>query len=133
MLDNRSIAFKLILFFTLGSGIILLLVMAFDFRYSRRMIETDLEESARHLVSSSVNKIDRILKPVEKVPENLASFLEDNTLNEKQIISLLKALVERNTDVYGAAVAFEPDVFRKGGRPFALNTSIWETRLITIF
>ena len=119
MLNNRSIAFKLILFFTLGSGIILLLVLAFDFRYSRKMIEYDLEESARHLVSSSVNKIDAILKPVQKVPENLACYLENNTLSEKEIISLLRAVVERNTDIYGAAVAFEPDVFGKGGKPFA--------------
>jgi len=119
MLNNRSIAFKLILFFTVGSGLILLFVLAYDTRYSRRMIEYDLEESARQLVSASVNKIEAILKPVQKVPENLACFLENNTLSEREVISLLKAVVERNTDIYGAAVAFEPEVLGQGGRHFA--------------
>ncbi len=119
MLKNRSIAFKLILFFTAGSGLILLFVLAFDTRYSRRLIEKDLEESARNLVSSSVNRIDAIMKPVQKVPENLACFLENNTLSEKEVISLLKAVVERNTDIYGAAVAFEPEALGQGERHFA--------------
>jgi sigma-B regulation protein RsbU (phosphoserine phosphatase) len=113
MLNNRSLAFKLILFFTLGSSLILLFVLAYDTRYSRRMIEHDLEESARYLVSSSVNKIDATLKPVQKVPENLACFLENSSLSEKEVISLLRAVVERNPDIYGAAVAFEPGVFGK--------------------
>ena len=119
MLNNRSLAFKLILFFTLSSGLILLVVLAYDFRYSRKMIEKDLEESARHLVSSTVNKLDAVLAPVQKVPVNLACFLENHTLSEKEVISLLRAVVERNPDIYGAAVAFEPDVSGKGGRHFA--------------
>ncbi|MDA8106906.1 MAG: SpoIIE family protein phosphatase [Nitrospiraceae bacterium] len=119
MLNSRSLAFKLVLYFTLSSGLILLGVLAYDTRYSRKMIEYDLEESARNLVSSTVNKIDAVLKPVQKVPENLACFLENNTLSEKEIISLLRAVVERNQDIYGAAVAFEPDAFRRGGTHFA--------------
>ncbi|SPQ00472.1 Protein serine/threonine phosphatase [Candidatus Sulfobium mesophilum] len=119
MLNNRSLAFKLILFFTLSSGVILLVVLAYDYWYSRKMIENDLEESARHLVSSTVNKLDAVLAPVQKVPENLACFLENATFSEKEVISLLRVVVERNPDIYGAAVAFEPGVFVKGRRHFA--------------
>jgi sigma-B regulation protein RsbU (phosphoserine phosphatase) len=83
------------------------------------MIENDLEVSARHLVSSTVNKLDAALAPVQKVPENLACFLENTPLSEKEIISLLRAMVERNRDIYGAAVAFDADASGKGGKPFA--------------
>src|SRR5574340_1086953 len=119
MINNRSLAFKLILFFTLSNSLILLCVLAYDTRYSRRLIENDLEESARNLVSSTVNRLDAVLAPVQKVPENLALFLENNTLSEKELISLLRTVVERNTDIYGAAVAFEPYAFVKGKRNFA--------------
>ncbi|RPI34309.1 MAG: HAMP domain-containing protein [Nitrospiraceae bacterium] len=119
MLNNRSLAFKLILFFTLSSGVILLIVLAYDYRYSRKMIENDLEVSARHLVSSTVNRLDAVLAPVQKVPENLACFLENTVSSEKEVISLLRAVVERNSDIYGAAVAFEPDAFGKGRKHFA--------------
>src|SRR5512139_3287256 len=111
MLNNRSLAFKLILFFTLSSGLILLFVLAYDFRYSRKMIENDLEESARHLVSSTVNRVDAVLAPVQKVPETIACFLENNAGSKKDVISLLRVVVERNPDIHGAAVAFEPDAF----------------------
>ena len=119
MLNSRSLAFKLILFFTLSSSLILLSVLAYDTRYLRKMIENDLEASARHLVSSTVNKLDAILAPVQKVPENLACFLENTALSEKEVISLLRAVVERNQDIYGATVAFEPDASGKGRRHFA--------------
>jgi sigma-B regulation protein RsbU (phosphoserine phosphatase) len=119
MLNNRSLAFKLILFFTLSSGLILLFVLAYDFRYSRKMIENDLEESARHLVSSTVNRVDAVLAPVQKVPETIACFLENNAGSKKDVISLLRVVVERNPDIHGAAVAFEPDAFGKSKRPFA--------------
>jgi sigma-B regulation protein RsbU (phosphoserine phosphatase) len=119
MLNNRSLSFKLILFFTLSSGLILLAVLAYDYRYSKKMIENDLEVSARHLVSSTVNRLDAVLAPVQKVPENLAGFLENYTGSEKEVISLLRAVVERNPDIYGAAVAFEPGALGKGGRHFA--------------
>lgn len=119
MLSNRSLTFKLILFFTLSSSLILLFVLAYDTRYSRKMIENNLEVSARNLVSSTVNRIDAVLAPVQKVPENLACFLENNAGSKEEVISLLRAVVERNQDIYGAAVAFEPDAFGKGRRHFA--------------
>lgn len=119
MFRHRSLAFKLILSFTLSSSIILLIVLAYDTRYSRKMIENDLEVSARHLVSSTVNRLDAVLAPVQKVPESFACFLENTAGSEKEVISLLRAVVERNQDIYGAAVAFEPDTLGKGRRHFA--------------
>ncbi len=119
MLNNRSLTFKLILFFTVSSSLILLFVLAYDTRYSRKMIENDLEASARNLVSSTVNRIDAVLAPVQKVPENLACFLENNAGSKEEVISLLRAVVERNQDIYGATVAFEPDAFGKDRGHFA--------------
>jgi sigma-B regulation protein RsbU (phosphoserine phosphatase) len=126
MLDGRRLGFKLIFFFTLSSSVILLVILAYGYRYSRKMIEGNLETRAHNLVSSTVNRVDAVLAPVQKVPENLAAFLENNTYTEKELIALLKAVVERNPDIYGAAVAFEPNAFEKGRRYFA--PYFWRTK-----
>jgi sigma-B regulation protein RsbU (phosphoserine phosphatase) len=113
MLKNRGIAFKLIFFFTLSSGLIFLLIFSFNYRFSRRMIEKNVEDNARNLVLSKVNRIETVLLSVKKVPESMASFLENSSCNKEELLLLLRRVVENNPEIYGAAIAFEPYGFDK--------------------
>jgi len=113
VLRNRGIAFKLILFFTLSSGLIFLLVFGFNYRFSRRTIEKNIEENARNLVLSKVNRIETILLSVQKVPESLACFLENGSYDKEELLRLLRSMVESNSEIYGSAIAFEPYGFDK--------------------
>ncbi len=116
MLKNRGIAFKLILFYTLAGGLIFLLIFVFSYRFSRAMIEKNVEDNAQNLVNSKVNRIETVLLSVQKIPESLAAFLENGTYDREELLRLLRALVENNPEIYGAAVAFEPHGFdRKSG------------------
>ncbi len=108
MWKNKGIAFKLILFFTLSSGLIFLLIFGFNYHFSRKMIEKNVEENARNLALSKVNRIESVLLSVQKVPENLATFLETGSCNKEELLHLLRTVVENNSEIYGAAVAFEP-------------------------
>ncbi len=103
----------MILFFTLSSGLILLLLFGFNYRYSRIMMEKKMEENAQNLAQAKVNSIESLLLAVQKVPENLACFLENGVYNREELRRLLSALVEKNGEIYGAAVAFEPYGFDK--------------------
>jgi sigma-B regulation protein RsbU (phosphoserine phosphatase) len=119
MLKNRGIAFKLIFFFTLSSGLIFLLIFSFNYRFSRRMIEKNVEDNARNLVLSKVNRIESVLLSVRKIPENLASFLETGSCNKEELLHLLRTVVENNPEIYGTAVAFEPIEVDGKSIPFA--------------
>ena len=119
MLKNRGIAFKLIFFFTLSSGLIFLLIFSFNYRFSRRMIEKNVEDNARNLVLSKVNRIETILLSVQRVPENLACFLENSSYNKEELLLLLRTVVENNAEIYGATIAFEPYGFDKKSIYFA--------------
>ena len=119
VLRNRGIAFKLILFFTLSSGLIFLLVFGFNYRFSRRTIEKNVEENARNLALSKVNRIETVLLSVQKVPENLACFLENSTYDKDELLRVLRSVVESNSEIYGAAIAFEPNGFDKKSLRFA--------------
>ena len=119
MLKNRSIAFKLILFFTASSALIFLLVFSFNYRFSRSMIEKNVEGNARNLVLSNVNRIETILLSVEKVAENMACFLEKGSYRQDELLHLLHTVVKNNPEIYGATIAFEPYAFDKKSLHFA--------------
>jgi len=119
MLRNKSIEFKLIVFFFVSGMFIFLLIFAFTYRFSRHMIEKNAEESARNLTNSTVNKIEAILLSTQKVPENLVYYIENSSYDKEQLLRLLKTVVEKNPEVYGSTVAFEPYAFEKGSLYFA--------------
>jgi len=119
MLKNRGLAFKLVLFFTISSVCIFALIFGYNYYVSRSTIEKGIEEKANSLILSTTNKIEVRLNSVQKVPENLAYLLENGNFNEKELLQTLYATVERNPEIYGIAVAFEPFAFKKDSEFFA--------------
>ena len=119
MLKNRGIAFKLILAICVSGGLIFVFIFGFNYRFSRRMIEKNVEDNARNLALSKVNRIENVLLSVQKVPENLASFLEIRSCNKEELLHLLRNVVENNPEIFGAAIAFEPIEVGGKSTPFA--------------
>jgi len=119
MLRNRGIAFKLIALFTLSSSLIFLLVFGFNYYSSRMMIEKNAEEIARNLTMSTVNRIETITRSVQKAPEHLAYFLQQNSYNREELLRTLKTVVENNPEIYGSTPSFEPYAFDKKIKYFA--------------
>jgi phosphoserine phosphatase RsbU/P len=54
-----------------------------------------------------------VLRPVQKVPENLANFMEYGSCDKGELLRLLREVIENNPEIYGSAVAFEPYAFDK--------------------
>jgi len=119
MWKNRGIAFKLILAICVSGGLIFIFIFGFNYRFSRRMIEKNVEGNARNLALSKVNRIESVLLSVQKVPENVASFLETRPCNREELLHLLRSVVESNPEIYGAAIAFEPVQVGGKSTPFA--------------
>ncbi len=119
MLKNRGLAFKLVLFFTISSVCIFALIFGYNYYVSRSTIEKGIEEKANNIILSTTNKIEALLNSVEKVPESIAYILENSDYNEKELLQTLYATVERNPEIYGIAVAFEPFAFKKDSEYYA--------------
>jgi sigma-B regulation protein RsbU (phosphoserine phosphatase) len=119
VLRNRGIAFKLILFFTLSSGCIFTVVFGYNYRVSRATIEQGIQENAGNVIQAATNKIEAVLGATQKVPESIAYFLEHGTYDEGELYQVLSAFVEKNPEIYGAAIAFEPYAFKKTEEYFA--------------
>jgi sigma-B regulation protein RsbU (phosphoserine phosphatase) len=119
MLKNKGIAFKLVVFFILSSVCIFTLIFGYSYYVSRKTIERGIGENSKNLILASKNKIEVTLAAVQKIPENISYFLENSSYNEEELYRLLYTVVEKNPEIYGASIAFEPYAFKKDTEFFA--------------
>jgi len=113
MIKFRSLALKLIVFFSGSCALILLGVFVFNYQFSKKIVLSNVEENARNLTLRTVNRIDAIVLAVQKIPKNMANFLEHGAMGENQILSLLRMLTVENEEITGVSVMFEPYAFKK--------------------
>ena len=119
MFKNRGIAFKLVIFFTLSSAAIFTAIFSYNYLVSRRMILKGIEENSANLITTTTSRIEVLLTSTQKVPLNVAYLLENTDYDESELFKVLYAMIERNPEIYGAAVAFEPYAFDKSKKHYA--------------
>ena len=83
IIRNRGIAFKLVFFILTSCTLIFLVIFGYNYLFSRRIIIKNIQDSAQNLAFVTVNKIETVLRAVEKVPKNLAYSLEDAQYRKK--------------------------------------------------
>lgn len=118
-MKNRGIAFHFSLLVLSGSALVVGLVVVYNYYAARAIIVRQAEENARNLVSATVGRVDTVLRAAEKVAEGLAQVLGDANYSEEELLKLLATVAERNREVYGVAIAFEPHSVRPDDEFFA--------------
>jgi len=109
-----SIAIKLTLLVLCSTLVIMALVQAFNYTYSRRMILESAEHNARNLALSIARRIEQEFRAVQKVPESLADYLNALPINdETTLLSLLHISVAENPEIFGSGFFFEPHAFSR--------------------
>ena len=114
-----SLAFKLSLFILTGAIIVFLAAFLYDYHYSRKIMMENVKNNARNLTLLTVNKIETILKGVERVPGYMAFSLEDRGYSREEILEMIEDELKTNQEIFGSTVAFEPYAFDKGSLYFA--------------
>ena len=118
-MKNRGLALKLSLLILSSITIIFLFLFSYNYFFSRRIIVNNVEMNAKNLAAATVNQIDTVLHSLEKVPENLAYFLEVSFYDHGEILDLIRSVIENNSEIYGATIAFEPYTLDKETSSFA--------------
>ncbi|SEM64858.1 sigma-B regulation protein RsbU (phosphoserine phosphatase) [Syntrophus gentianae] len=109
MLNNKSIAFKLILVITLCNCNICIFASLLGHNYyrSRLILRKELVRNARNLTMASVNRVETALTAVTKVTEGVARFLENGRPTREELASLLRSTLAENSEIYGCGVALD--------------------------
>ncbi|MFH0738812.1 MAG: SpoIIE family protein phosphatase [Candidatus Omnitrophota bacterium] len=111
MFRNRSLTFKLILFFSGSSTLIFLLIVGSNYTFSKNMLRRNIEQNAQNLTLRTVNKIETVLASVKKIPENMAYFVQESNFDKERMVEMLRMIVSNNDEIRGAGIAFEPYAF----------------------
>ena len=120
MLRNRGLAFKLILLILSSCILIFTAILEYNYFISKKIIIKNIEENAKNLSLATINRIESVLNPVEKVAENLASVLEtEETISKEKLNEILKRTIENNPEIYGSTAAFEPYMFDRDSLYYA--------------
>ena len=106
---KRGISFKLILLVSASVALIFAMILAYIYRVSHDTISDNLKENSRLLTLATVNEVEKILTAVQKIPDNLAKVIEGGNDQPEQLNRLLRLVVENNSEIFGAGIAFEPD------------------------
>jgi len=118
-MKRNSLSFKIILRVLISCIALGFMIFAIQYSYTRYMVENTTRENAQLLAENAVNEIEKVIRPVEMIPENLAWMMESNVLSEDSIYSFLEKLVRNNPAIYASAIAFEPGISRQGIHYFA--------------
>ncbi len=119
MFQNKGITFKLRFYILTGIIIIFSSIMVIDYQASRKILINNASQNASNLALSTVNKIENILQPAEKIPDNLAPIIENKQYTEEELKHFLKSVVKKNNELFGSCIAFEPYAFDPGKLYFA--------------
>ena len=119
MFRNKGIAFKLVIFFTLSSAAIFAAIFSYNYIVSRGMIQKGIEENSANLITTTTSRIEVLLTSTQKVPQSVAYLLENTSYDEAELFKAIHAIVDKNPEIYGAAVAFEPYAFDRTKKYFA--------------
>ncbi len=110
-MKNRGIVFKLTSMIIVVSVVFFLIVSNHNSKKIRSIFKGNLKDSAENLSYSTLNKIESILKAVEKIPQQIAITLEVTTYTKEDLLSIIRQTVHNNSEIYGATIAFEPYMF----------------------
>jgi len=105
---RKGLSFRLIVSVFSAIAGVFIIIFLYNYYMTRKTMISNLNSIATYLTESIVNKVDKILFAVEKIPENLALVIENENFNEKELKQLLKNAVKMNPEFYGSAIAFEP-------------------------
>jgi len=114
-----SLAFKLAFLILIGTTCIFLPSFYYNYYYSQKIVLKNVEENARNLTFATVNKIETMLRGVEKVPSYLAFTLGKYDYDRKELLQVIEDQITTHPEIFGSAVAFEPYTFDPSSLYFA--------------
>ncbi len=104
----HSLAFKMILLIFLAIAAIMVLILAYNYNVTKKIVVTNLKSEANKITENTVLKIDKVLSNIQAIPMNYSPLIVSELGNEEKMKYLLRQMVENNRDIFGAALAFEP-------------------------
>jgi len=114
-----GIALKLALLIIPITIAIFLFILGYYYNISKNTIIKNVKENSKNSALIAVNKIEKSLKAFELVAENLSYFVQSSNYTKNELLNLIENTVNKNKEIYGSTIAFEPYSFERDSLYFA--------------
>lgn len=115
MIKKNSLSWRIIIRVLPFTTLLFIMVLSIFYFTARSTIEESTRENAIHIAHNAVGKIEQELQPMEKLPEMIAALMEIDPPHEDSLFVIVETILEKNENVSGAAIAFEPHFFPEKG------------------
>ena len=122
MLPNklrRSFSARLSFFILLFTAAVFVVAFFVFYNFSGKIIERNARTEAENMFQIINLQIEKVLRRVEAVPDNLNWVIASNQIFPDTMYSITRNVVGNNPDIYGSAIAFEPNYFKEKGYYFS--------------
>jgi sigma-B regulation protein RsbU (phosphoserine phosphatase) len=116
---TSSLTTRLVLLLTVCIAVTLLFTTAVEYGFSRAEILRQVESKVQANIDNVVNDIEVRLGGIEAAAQLFAEVLEQRRYSEAELIAMLREAVDERKDIYGAALALNPDFSSDSRRGFA--------------
>ncbi len=107
----RGLTFQLSILILASAGMISILLYGYNFIHTSQIIYKEVNKNAKSTVESTAHRLETLVSTVEKVTYNTRTFLENTDFSKEEIEKYLKRTVEKNEEIYGSSICFEPFMF----------------------
>lgn len=115
----QSLAVEVTLLVMIGTSLVLVLVLTDSYFVSRKIMVANAEKEARNRANSVALTLQQELRAVAEITENLAMCVETVPLDRLNLLLLIRGVVERQKEIFGSTVAYEPYAFEPDFRDFS--------------
>ena len=116
---RRSFSARLSFFILLFTVMIFVVAFSIFYHFSIRVIEQDARTESENMLDIINLQVEKVLRCVETVPDNLNWVITNNKIQPDSMYSITRNVVKNNPDIFGSAIAFEPNYFKEKGYFFA--------------
>ncbi len=116
---RQSFSARLSFFILLFTAAIFVVAFSIFYHFSGSTIERDARTEAENTLQIINLRIEKVLRRVEAVPDNLNWVVASGRIVPDSMYNVTRNVVKNNPDIYGSAIAFEPDYFKEKGYWFS--------------
>jgi sigma-B regulation protein RsbU (phosphoserine phosphatase) len=109
--EGLSLAARLMLLIGSAAVAIFISVACYYYVAASRTAVEGVKEDALNITLAAANRIEVIMRSVEKITLNLAAILADSCSDRQNLKALLGTFLDSNNEIFGMAAAFEPYAF----------------------
>lgn len=129
---RESFSAKLAVFTAMLASLVFLICYSIFFYSTHKAVKKEVEKMAMCQLDNTVLRVTNLLNSVEQSANDILTFVETHTDEPDLMFTFARLVVEKNPNITGCSIAFEPDHFSDKGYYFSAYAGREQDGTITV-